>query len=918
MKRLLAFLLVLTFASATLAQHKAAPTFQERYVQLYKEFTKDPQNVANLIDMAVFFADMENPQANLALAQGYIQNAENLFAAYVQDKSRTNEVRKLIRKGVTINAIRQQKKEIEAKAVAYVKANLAEIRAFEAQSLVEAFPKNNEIVKLLHSKALADRYRQSCEENTIDGYYAYLKAYPASRYIDSAESALTVLAPRFFSSFATVAEIDSVAALYPASNALQHAAMVQKSRMDFAAACRANTIESYSLYLEKYPRGADYLDALARLQKLRNVDFHTLTLPEDLADYAENHGDDALADSALAKLRHMIVVERNPAAAQIYLSRFPLDEEYANVYKEYYNWFSAEGNRQPIEAFAAANPQYPYQLTVASDLELAAKNDAFDLTKTFNEADFDTMTSVVRLLTGRKVAFVALQRIMQQQIVRKDWAAAKARLRKFELSFEDVSTEEYEELSSLLSGDPGPALSLQLTADSISHAIMHPSGLLYFTRRHNGHNAIYFARKSATKNASWKLSGRVNVQGTKADAVAYNFFDNGTKVLLGIAGDIWTADVVSDTLWQLAHHLPSPVNTTYLERDAFMLADGTGLLLASDRPGGQNVQQSYSYFHGDHKPATDIYYIPFSKGRWGDAVNLGIQINTHYCELSPILSQNMRSLYFITDARGLGYGDVYRASRTDIDDWTHWSKPVNMGRNVNGAFNEGSISFAKDERQIILSSRLPKAGQCAVQSFATQHDTTSAYRQVRVDVSPVKDVLRNIDFVHVWRNHVAEHLKDRDVDTMLNYNLYKGKDYAIMAEADWFYVPTLIIDAEESGQLEMRKYSMEELKQLKSPLPLRLVRFFDGTPRLLPLAEAELRHLGRYMQQRTATRVKINVHVPGTDDQQCYDLATERAKAMRAFLVDYGVDASRIRIEAYGNVAFKKGESPFEVSVAFF
>lgn len=917
MKKVLIILLVLVAAMPMRGQKKTID-YQERYVQLYKEYSRNPDNVVNLIAMAGFFADSLNPQYYLPLAKGYISKAEELYTARVQDPKSYSEVHKLIRKGVTITTIREQSKQIERQAEAYVLANVQTIRTNEANALLDVFPKNSVIVKHLRSKALEETYARACVEGTLQAYYAFLQANPVTRFTDSVEARIFPLAARQLSTLGSEEEIDSLAAVYGVSRAVQQAAVAQKSRMAFAQACRANTVDSYSSYLEKYPRGVDYLEALARLQQLRDVDYGSISSVQDLADFAESHVDDPLADSALARIRQMIVQNHDVAAAQLYLEKFPLDQGYYSIFKEYYSWFSAEGNLQPVEAFAAKYPDYPYQLAVSSDIEQGRKIDAFDLSKPFVESDFDTLSTVIRLLTGRRIAFVALQRVLQQQIAKKDWASAKRRMQKFELSFEDFTNQEYNELFSLLSNNPGPATQLQLTADSISHAIMHPSGAMYFTRRHHGHNAIFYAKHTPGKKGGWKLDGKVTVEGTASDVVAYNFFDNGTQVLLGMGGDIWTARVLNDTVWRLDQHLPNPVNTPSLEKDAFMLADGTGLLLVSDRPGGHNMQQSGAYFHGDHKPATDIYFIPFTSGRWGDAINLGITVNSPYCELSPILSRNMRTLYFATDASGLGYADVYCATRSDIDDWTHWSQPVNMGRNVNGAFDESAVTFFPDERHILLSSRSPQGGQPSVYTFATQHDTTSAYRTVQVDLRTVRNVLRNIDLALVWRNQTTGHLTDRQVDSVMTYRLYKNKDYAILAESDWLYIPTLYIDGAATGELSLQAYGIDQLKSMPNALPLPLVRFYEGTSRLLSLAETELRHLGRFMQQRTTTNIEIEVNVEGTDDSQCYDLSLERAKAIRAFLVDYGVDASRIRLSAYGNVRHKTDPSQVGVGIRFF
>jgi len=369
--------------------------------------------------------------------------------------------------------------------------------------------------------------------------------------------------------------------------------------------------------------------------------------------------------------------------------------------------------------------------------------------------------------------------------------------------------------------------------------------------------------------------------------------------------------------------LPAPVNTPYIEKDAFMLEDGSGLLLASDRPGGHNVQKSGSYYHGDNQLATDLYFIPCNGGRWGEAVNLGYGVNSAYCEHSPLLSRNMRTLYFITDARGLGYGDIYCATRSDINDWTHWSKPVNMGRNVNGAFDETSLSFGKTERQIVFTTLSPNGDRSAAYYFATRHDTSSAYRTVQVDFEPVIEVLRNVRLAEVSSQNTSHHSTDLQLDTLQTYRLYKGEEYAVLVEADWFYVPTLFIGKVAPGasvpleEYEMRGYSWEELKNLEEAIALPLVRFYEGTARLLPLGEVELRMLGHYMQQRTISKIEIAVRVSGNDDKACYELSLERAQAVRAFLVEYGVEASRIRISAYGNVDYKRGLKKNEVEVSF-
>ena len=614
MKKLLPILLTLFFTGALFGQTPQADPYQEQYVSLYKVYSQNPDDVANLISMAEFFSDPVNPQFNLPLAYSYIKRAEEVYTQAVQDKKRYREVQKLIRAGVSITTLRQSKRDIEAQAVMYVRNHLGQMRSFEVAAYMEAFSENKELTRQLRSKMQSDAFALVKEENTINGYYTFSQQYPHTPQADSAETFLSKLAPRYFSSFTTEEPIDSVAALYPNSKALQNAAMRQKSRIAYSAARRANSVEAYSSYLERFPRGDDYMEALSLLEELRNSELSTLTTPEELAGYVESHADDPMADSALALLRSMVVDQHSQEAAQVYLKRFPLDPEYTNIYSKYYNWYAEEGNRQPIEAFAMEHPDFPFSHTVKSDLERAERIDRYDFRKPFVESYFDSMTTVIRLLTGRKVAFVALQRTLQQLIARKDWAAAQHRLQKFELSFEDFNHAEYVELSALLTGHGGPVASPYYNnGDSISNVVVSPLGKIYFLTHKAGRQTLCCAERATGKKVGWKAPVRVAVKGVNADITPYNFYDEGQRVLLGIHGDIWTAQVVSDTLWVAEGPLMAPVNTPYIEKDAFMLEDGSGLLLASDRPGGHNVQKSGAPTDNEARALLTKFGMPFRK-----------------------------------------------------------------------------------------------------------------------------------------------------------------------------------------------------------------------------------------------------------------------------------------------------------------
>lgn len=922
MRKVFVFVFVFVFLGIRYCGAQEIVNYQAQCAVLFSEYAKDPSNIANLVELSTFYAQPDNPQYSLPQAYNYICKAETLFVKYLDDDEMYGVVKKLIRKKITIITIRQQKKAIEDAALQYVRANLTRMEESELAVYSNTFSHRTDIVKQLQNRLQVVAYNKACGENTIEAYYDFLVRYKGFTLADSADAALARLAPSYYSAFETEAAVEVAAGAYPESPAMQHAAMRQKSRMAYAVACRINTINAFAVYLERYPQGDDYLKALSRIDELGTAEFFTLATPADFADYAEANDDKPFADSAMARLRAMITEDHNVEAARIYLARFPLDPEYSQIYKLYYSWHSAEGNRQPIANFAAENPEYPYRLTIENDLKRGASIDSFVLNKPFVEADYQVMASNIYKLTGKKIAFVALQRILQHQIARKDWAGAKKRLQDFEICFENEAAEEYNELSALLSQKEALRREPLFSAGDMSHVIARQqSPLLYYTSTSAERPGIFYARETTIKKyRSWKPAGKVKVEGAAGPVVAYNFFHGGNRVLLGIDGDIWVAYVVNDTLWRIVERLPSPVNTPAYETDAFMLDDGTGILLASDRKGGQNFQTSGCQFHGDTALATDIYYIPRTALGWGDAVNLGYGVNSAYCERSPILSRNMRTLYFVSDAHGgLGYGDVYQVSRDDIEDWTHWTKPVNLGKVANGAFDESSIAFADRETKLLITSQSSQGGETNCLRIASQHDTASCYHEAKLSLQDLAGAVQLIEVADMSRQEVVETYQGRSTVAVVSLQLCRGKRYVVNVSADDTYIPMLVINdtltSVRNHTYAVQGFTLAKMVEMKEPLPIEAVRFVVGTSNLLPLAEKELSNLAQFMMRNPSSKVEFIVQVKGNDDKQCYNLSVGRALAIRNAMVEAGVASDRVSISSYGNVNYKNGSNPAEIAV---
>ena len=78
-------------------------------------------------------------------------------------------------------------------------------------------------------------------------------------------------------------------------------------------------------------------------------------------------------------------------------------------------------------------------------------------------------------------------------------------------------------------------------------------------------------------------------------------------------------------------------------------------------------------------------YVSFkaADGSWKKPVHMGAVLNTTGYEFSPFLDKDGKTLYFASNGHGgEGESDIFKSTRLD-DSWTNWSKPENLGAQIN-------------------------------------------------------------------------------------------------------------------------------------------------------------------------------------------------------------------------------------------
>lgn len=882
--------------------------YRKQYTELNKIYAKAPHDIANLVEMARFYASDRNPMRSLPLAMTFVCTAETDFSDLINGE-KYNEARKLIRKGVDLPAIRNLKHAIAVKAQEELTTgrtySLVEIDAFE-----KAFASDPTVSHTVKTMRMEQSLSDARSDQDINKLYTVIVNFPGTSEAEKADVELAKKLSGIISSKNTFADIDAIATEYSKSESLQRLALQRKAHLAYLQTKQANTVEAYKTYLSNYPSGDDYISALESLDELLADKYAALRTPQEYIDFIDSNRTSSLAEQATDHLRNSILQDHDVIAARLFLQHFPHDIQYNDVYQFYYNCHACEGNRQPIEAFVQRNSDYPSPEQVQADMSRAARIDAFNLNQPFNNKNQKAYTSFIRQNAGKGISFVALQRMLQPSCAQKDWNGALALIDANASSFTNASKAELESLKAILSTDPDPR-TLRRNVMNANYDMLHPTQSpdgtkLFFTQVTESGKNICYAQYFAGKHGGWRFMGTVafiNIE--NKDTEIFGFFDNGNKMLLGQQGDIMIAEYDSN-VWRVSEILPYPINTDYLESDAYMVPDGSGILFVSDRPDGFNVQQSFANFHGDTAAATDIYFAPRTAYGWGKPINLGCKINSIFCERSPLLSKDLQTLYFITDGKGgMGYGDIYSATRKNLDTWTEWENPVNLGREANTSFDEASISFSPDESKIhIVSNNL--GGHYACYSIASLHSSLNNFKDLHIDCSECTPI--NLSIVDLADTSIAFSIRYPNPDSGIDFTCNKDHSYMAFCTYTDIYTPPVEIKGTKH-KLSSCGYQ-EQVSQDSAILSLPTLAFADSSDNLTMLAKITLDNLMDYLSQVPSKKAVISLNHDGDDDATSFSITQRQSKAIKAYLKSKGFDTTKIVVATYGNVKYRKGLAP--------
>ncbi len=464
--------------------------------------------------------------------------------------------------------------------------------------------------------------------------------------------------------------------------------------------------------------------------------------------------------------------------------------------------------------------------------------------------------------------------------------------------------------------------------------------------------------KDIQNNKPEQLNDNINSKSAElapvisADGKSLYFTRDGHPDNIGVEKkqDVWFSVVDSNGIFQKAVNLGLPINNSGSNFAISITQDGNGLFLGNKyledgtlKPGFSisyksgnlwvfpdsirikryfNYSKSGSYCLASNGKVMlfainreDTYgdndlYVSFleNDGSWSEPRNLGSKVNTADEEISPFLAADGKTLYYSTAGKpGYGLHDMFVTTRLD-DSWANWSKPVNLGENLNsdgwdayytipanGEYAYFVANLNDEKREDIFRIKLPeqvKPQAVVLISGKVLNQKTN------------QPLAATIIYETLPGGKSAGVARSNPETGEYKIALPAGSNYGFLAQAAGFIAVNENIDLKNTDKYKEINQDLY-LVPIEKGQKIKINNIFFEYAKydLLPESYSELDRIVEFLKSKPNVKIKIEGHTDniGTVSFNS-NLSKERANSVKNYLSDKGIELSRIIANGLGSL----------------
>jgi len=389
-------------------------------------------------------------------------------------------------------------------------------------------------------------------------------------------------------------------------------------------------------------------------------------------------------------------------------------------------------------------------------------------------------------------------------------------------------------------------------------------------------------KMSVNKKGIWKAPAEIPYDiNTKNSETSFCISPSGNEIYFvsdkskeNIGGkDIYLVKKLSARKWSKPKNAGTVINTIYDEESVRFSKTGDTLWFSSK---GHNSIGGFDVF----------YSIRSKNGSWDTVRNAGYPLNTPWDELfytpSPV---DDSSFYFVSNrSGGLGGTDIYHGQILP-------PRPVAIA------------PPPPKPDTVVIRDTVVVVKEIAPPPPPVQKEPDIYLTGKIVDSESGAPVLAKIDLKEIPSGAISGTTASSDLDGSYRLLLPSKKSYTVDLHATGFLSDTKRIDVPDNWSKETYTLNAELIKvRVGKKVVLNNILFETGKSVLTAASYAELDRLLGIMNENALMKIEISGHTDNTGSEPINSKLSEaRAKAVVDYLVQKGIDRTRMNFRGYGS-----------------
>lgn len=346
--------------------------------------------------------------------------------------------------------------------------------------------------------------------------------------------------------------------------------------------------------------------------------------------------------------------------------------------------------------------------------------------------------------------------------------------------------------------------------------------------------------------------------------------------------------------WSDPINLPGLVNSFHWESQPSLSSDGKTMYFVRGLRGRNATDDS------------DIYVTHLQEdGTWGQPERLPNYINSPKKEESVLIHPDGKTLYFASHGHvGMGGSDLFM-SRLQEDGT--WGRPINLGYPINTAYDENSLMVSPEgEIAFFASNREGGFGDLDIYYFVMPEHLrptrTLYFEGVVYDITTRRPIPGKFQLIDLKTGKEVVYSEADNMTGEFMVSLPVNRDYALNVSYPGYSFYSKNFNMTQPEGLDAVHMDVP-MVPLDNPGTVSLENvFFDlNRSKLRPESFVELDKLVSFLESNPTINIELGGHTDTRGDaKENQILSEDRAGSVYRYLVEKGINATRLSYKGYG------------------